>query len=189
MFVQFFVIPVYKRIRILKYYFLSTCENVIGNPKLNQPLLTRGQGTIEFKDNVLIGLPSSAYFFTTYAYLDARKTTSRIEIGKNVWINNNICLVSEGEGIVIEEGTLIGANFSAFDSDFHQLDPDKRIGGIPRTAAVNIGKNVFIGSNVTILKGVSIGDNTVIANGSVVTKSLPENVIAGGNPCKIIRPL
>jgi len=61
--------------------------------------------------------------------------------------------------------------------------------GIPKTASVKIGTNVFIGSNVRILKGVSIGDNTVIANGSIVVSSIPKDVIAGGNPAKILRSL
>ena len=61
--------------------------------------------------------------------------------------------------------------------------------GIPKTGRVVIGENVFAGSNVKILKGVSIGDNTVIGNGSVVTKSIPGNVIAGGFPCRIIKNL
>ena len=74
-------------------------------------------------------------------------------------------------------------------SDFHDLDPEKRTTGIPKTAKVIIGKNVFIGNNVSILKGVTIGDNSVIGTGAVVTKSVPANTIAGGNPAAVIRHL
>ena len=72
-------------------------------------------------------------------------------------------------------------------SDFHDLDPEKRTTGIPKTAKVIIGKNVFIGNNVSILKGVTIGDNSVIGTGTVVTKSIPANTIAGGNPAKFLK--
>jgi len=75
------------------------------------------------------------------------------------------------------------------DSDFHALHPQKRIGGIPLTGKVQIEENVFIGSRVTILKGVTIGKNSVVANGSIVSKSIPANVIAAGIPCKIIKNL
>ena len=75
------------------------------------------------------------------------------------------------------------------DSDFDDLHPERRMGGIPKTAKVIIGKNVFIGSHVKILKGVTIGDNSIIANSSIVTKSIPDNVIAAGNPCKVIKTL
>ncbi len=63
------------------------------------------------------------------------------------------------------------------------------MGGAPRTAKVVIGENVFIGSNVRILKGVEIGNNSIIGNSSIVTKSIPANVIAGGNPVKILKNL
>ena len=75
------------------------------------------------------------------------------------------------------------------DSNGHDLHPEKRICGSPKTKKVSIGRNVFIGNNVTILKGVAIGDKTVIANGSIVTKSMPPDVIAGGQPCKILKEI
>lgn len=121
--------------------------------------------------------------------MDARKENSKIVIGDNVWINNNFMIASEGKGIEIGEKTLIGLNVEISDSDFHDLHPDRRMSGTPKTAKVLIGKNVFIGSNVKILKGVTIGDNSVIANSSVVTKSIPANVIAGGYPAKVIKQI
>lgn len=98
-------------------------------------------------------------------------------------------LISEGEGITIGDKTLIGLNVEITDSDFHDLHPDRRTCGTPATAKVILGSNVFIGSNVKILKGVTIGDNSIIANGSIVTKSIPKNVIAGGIPAKIIKKI
>ena len=76
-----------------------------------------------------------------------------------------------------------------YDSDFHDLHPERRMNGEPKTAPVVIGSNVFVGSNARILKGVTIGDNSVIANSSVVVHSIPPNVIAGGNPARVLEPL
>lgn len=75
------------------------------------------------------------------------------------------------------------------DSDWHCLIPEQRFTGKVKTAAVNIGNNVFIGANALILKGSVIGDNSVIGAGSVVSGTIPSDVIAAGNPCKIIRHL
>ena len=142
-----------------------------------------------FGKNVNLGVKPSPHLYSGYGYIDARNEHSRIVIGDGVWINNNFMIASEGEGIEIGAKTLIGLNVEITDSDFHDLHPDRRIGGVPKTGKVVIGKNVFIGSNVKILKGVTIGDNSVIANSSVVTKSIPANVIAGGYPAKVIKEI
>ena len=142
-----------------------------------------------FDKNVNLGVAYSPQFYTSYGYIDARKKHSMIKIGKDVWINNNFNICSEGEGIDIGANTIIGVNIEISDSDFHDLHPNKRMSGYPKTAKVVIGKNVFIGNGVKILKGVCIGDNYVIAAGSIVTKSIPKNTIAGGIPAKVIRSL
>ena len=175
--------------RVLKYKILSNCKNVVGKAIYNQPTQLLGVGTIVFGKNVNLGVSQSPFFYSGYGYIDARKEQSKILIDDNVWINNNFNICSEGEGIEIGRDTLIGLNFEVSDSDFHDLHPDRRTTGIPKTAKVTIGTNVFIGSNVKILKGVTIGDNSVIANSSVVTKSIPANVIAGGYPAKVIKEI
>ena len=86
--------------------------------------------------------------------------------------------------ITIGNNVRVGANVTIMDSDQHTDDP--RAG---RDKPVKIEDNVWIGGGVTILKGVTIGKNSLIGAGSVVVKSIPENVIAAGNPCKVIRPL
>lgn len=175
--------------RFLKYKLLSNCNQVFGKPKLYQPLQVNGKGKVVFEKNVRIGVDPSPYLYSGYAYIDSRKEESKITLGENIWINNNFVAIAEGVGIEIGANTLIGTNCQIMDSDFHDLNPNKRKGGKAQTAKVIIGRNVFLGTNVVILKGVNIGDNTVIANGSVVTKSIPENVIAAGVPAKVIRPL
>ncbi len=86
--------------------------------------------------------------------------------------------------IIIEDNVRIGANTLITDGDWHEDDPRS---GNPRP--IRIGKNVWLGEGVKVLKGVSIGENSVIGAGSVVTKNIPSNVIAAGNPCRIIKPL
>lgn len=88
------------------------------------------------------------------------------------------------KSITLKDNVRIGANVTIMDGDAHQDDP--RSG---KNASIIIEENVWIGANTTILKGVTIGRNTLIGAGSIVTKSIPENVLAAGNPCKIIRPL
>lgn len=183
------VIRIYSKVRIIKYKLLSDCKQVSGKPNLNSAVLVSGAGHVRFGKNVYLGVQRSPYFFSTYIYLEVRQPGSVISIEDGVWINNNANMISDGPGITICKDTLIGPNFSVFDSDFHELHPAKRLNGIPLTGRVLIRENVFIGANVTILKGVEIGANSVIANGSVVTKSIPSNVIAGGNPCKVIKEL
>ncbi|NRW82134.1 acetyltransferase-like isoleucine patch superfamily enzyme [Clostridium beijerinckii] len=71
----------------------------------------------------------------------------------------------------------------------HPVDPDLRRPGTQFSIPVRIGNNVWIGSNAVILPGVTIGDNSVIGAGSVVTHDIPENVVAVGNPCRVLREI
>lgn len=181
-------ILLFQKPRILKYKFLSY-KNVTGKPKINQPVLFRGLGNIIIKNNVTLGISSAACAFNGYIHLDARSEFSIIEIEDNVVINNNCRFISEGEGIFIGKDTVIGTNVEVIDSDFHDLAPESRRTGKPKTKKVIIGENVFIGSNAVILKGVTIGNNSIIANGAIVTKSVAENTICGGNPAKVIKKI
>lgn len=178
--IQYFRIQVYKA--------LSSCQ-VVGKVCLNQPVLFMGNGRVIFKGTVNIGVSQSPGFLSTYACIDARSANSVITIEDGVWLNNNAFICSEGGGVFIGKNTLAGVNLEIMDSDFHNLDPEKRSGYSYPVKPVYISENVFIGSNVKILKGVTIGHNSVIAAGSIVTSDIPENVVAGGNPAKVIRRL
>jgi len=114
---------------------------------------------------------------------------ARIDIGDRVGISGgSICAAA---GVSIGPETLIGANVTIADTDFHSLRPQRRVGRreVEPGRPVTIGRRVFIGTNSIILKGVTIGHNTVIGAGSVVTTDIPENVVAAGNPCRPIRTL
>ena len=174
--------------RIWKYKILSNCSNVIGKPLLYHPILLKGKGKIIFGKNVQMGVIASPNFYSHYAYLEARKSDSVISIGDNVTINNAFSAVAF-QNITIQDNVLIGVNCAIIDNDGHDLRVDKRNSGEPKSVAVTIEKNVFIGDNVTILKGVTIGENSVIGLGSVVTNDIPKNVIVAGNPAKVIRNL
>lgn len=113
---------------------------------------------------------------------------AEIIIGDNVGISATT--ISAFCHIEIGDNTLIGGNVLITDSDWHPVDPVLRLNeGETKTAPVNIGRNVFIGTRSIILKGVSIGDNSVVGAGSVVTCDIPSNVIAAGNPCVVIKSL
>ena len=180
-----FILP-----QILKYKFLSTANIIIGKPTINQAVQCNGLGTIHFKNNVTLGIEISPLFYSSYIYIEARNPQSKVTIGENTFINNNCIIIAEGEGIDIASNCLIGINCEITDSDFHNLKTDMCLSttGI-QTKKVILEENVFVGSNVKILKGVTIGKNSVIANSSVVTKSIPPNVIAGGVPAKILKNL
>jgi acetyltransferase-like isoleucine patch superfamily enzyme len=113
-------------------------------------------------------------------YTDCGKN---ITIGKNVFINSG-CRFQDQGGIIIGDDALIGHN-AVLATLNHGFAPDKRKNLYP--APIVIGKNVWIGANVTVLPGVTIGGNAVIAAGAVVTKDVPENAVAVGVPAKIIR--
>lgn len=106
-------------------------------------------------------------------------------IGKNVFINAG-CKFQDQGGIIIGDGTLIGHNVVLATLN-HDFKPSKR--NTIHPAPIIIGKNVWIASNATIVSGVTIGDGAIIAAGAVVTKDIPNNVIVGGVPAKIIKSI
>jgi acetyltransferase-like isoleucine patch superfamily enzyme len=180
---------VYQYLRILLFEIMSTNLNIEGKPQLNQPALFMGKGRIILNGTVNIGVPQSPLYLSSYACIDARSREAVIEIEDGVWLNNNASICSDGAGVYIGKNTIAGVNLEISDSDFHNLEPDKRFAKDYPVKSVYIGENVFIGSNVKILKGVTIGRNAVIANGSIVSKDVPADVIVGGNPARIIRSL
>lgn len=155
----------------------------------HQPVLLKGEGKIIVGKNVEIGVINSPGFYNTYGYIEARRANSKIVFGENVKINNNVSIIADQSEIIIEENVLIGVNCQIFNSDFHNLHPSQRNSVNFESKAVHIHKNVFLGNNVLILKAVSIGENSIIGAGSVVTSSIPANVVAAGNPAKILKEL
>ncbi len=90
--------------------------------------------------------------------------------------------------VTIGDNVFIGPNVGIYTAG-HPIHPEKRNEGYEHAFPITIGNNVWIGGHVVINPDITIGDNTVIASGSVVTKDIPANVIAMGNPCKIYREI
>lgn len=108
-----------------------------------------------------------------------------IEVGNNFFANYNLTVLDVGK-VVIGENVQIAPNVSIYTAG-HPVHPDSRNSGYEYGIGVTIGDNVWIGGSVVINPGVQIGNNVVVGAGSVVTKDIPDNAIAVGNPCKVIR--
>jgi len=110
-----------------------------------------------------------------------------VHFGKNVYANFNLTLVDDGH-IYVGDAVMFGPNVTVATAG-HPVEPQLRSYGIQYNLDVHIGHNVWIGAGAVILPGVSIGDNCVIGAGSVVTKDIPANVVAVGNPCRVLREI
>lgn len=108
-----------------------------------------------------------------------------IEVGKNFFANYN-CTIIDVAKVTIGDNCQMAPNVAIYTAG-HPVHPDSRNSLYEYGVEVTIGDNVWIGGNSVILPGVHIGSNTVIGAGSVVTKDIPDWVVAGGNPCKVIR--
>lgn len=118
-------------------------------------------------------------FYTDYGY--------NCFIGNNTFINHNAYLM-DGAPIKIGSYCFIGPNCGMYTAT-HALIAEERNQGLEKAKPIEVGNNVWIGADVTILSGVKIGENSVIGAKSVVTKDIPANVIAVGNPCTVLRKI
>jgi len=111
-----------------------------------------------------------------------------VHFGRNVYANFNLTLVDDTH-IYVGDYTEFGPNVVIATAG-HPILPELREGiGYQYNAPVHIGRNCWLGAGVLVMPGVSIGDNTVIGAGSVVTKDIPANVVAVGNPCRVLREI
>jgi len=110
-----------------------------------------------------------------------------VHLGKNVYANFNFTCVDDTH-IYIGDYTMIGPNVTVASAG-HPILPELREKAYQYNIPVRIGSNCWIGAGAVILPGVNIGDNSVIGAGSVVTKNIPSNVVAVGNPCRVMRKI
>ena len=110
-----------------------------------------------------------------------------VHFGKNVYANFNLTLVDDAH-IYVGDSTMLAPNVIIATAG-HPILPELREKVYQYNMSVHIGKNCWIGAGAIIMPGVSIGDNTVIGAGSVVTKDIPANVVAVGNPCRVLREI
>ncbi|MDU1904686.1 MAG: sugar O-acetyltransferase [Dysgonomonas sp.] len=118
-------------------------------------------------------------FYCDYGY--------NIEIGENFFANMGLTILDEAK-VIVGDNVFVAPHVGIYTAG-HPLDVERRNKGLEYARPVTIGNNVWLGAQVSILPGVTIGDNTVIGAGSVVTKDIPANVLAAGNPCRIIREI
>lgn len=110
-----------------------------------------------------------------------------VHFGKNIYANFNLTMVDDTH-IYVGDCTMFGPNV-IIATGGHPILPELREKGYQFNAQIHIGKNCWIGAGAIIVPGITIGDNTVVGAGSVVTKDLPSNVVAVGNPCRILREI
>lgn len=126
-------------------------------------------------ENFIIEAP----FYCDYGY--------NIEIGDNFYANVN-CVILDGASVKFGNNVFIAPGCGFYTAG-HPLDITQRNKGLEYAKPIIIGNNVWIGAQCIILPGVNIGDNTTIGAGSVVTKDIPSNVLAYGNPCRVIKEI
>ena len=120
--------------------------------------------------------------------LHANQGGAFVHFGKNIYANFNLTLVDDTH-IYVGDYTMFGPNVTLATAG-HPILPELREAyGYQYNMPVHIGKNCWLGAGVIVLPGVTIGDNTVIGAGSIVTKDIPPNVVAVGNPCKVLRKI
>lgn len=115
----------------------------------------------------------------------------RCDYGYNIFLGENFyanmgCIILDEAPVTFGDNVLLAPNVGIYTAG-HPLEVTARNAGLEYAYPVTIGNNVWIGGNVAIMPGVSIGDNSVIGGGSVVTRDIPANVVAVGNPCRVVK--
>ena len=110
-----------------------------------------------------------------------------IEIGENFYSNHNLVILDPAK-VTFGDNVFIGPNCGFYTPE-HPILAEERNKGLEYARPINVGNNVWFGGGVSVLSGVTIGDNVVIGAGSVVTKDIPSNTVAVGNPCQVIKSL
>jgi len=118
-------------------------------------------------------------FYCDYGY--------NINVGENFYANHNSVFLDAAK-ITFGDNVFIGPNCGFYTAE-HPLEVNVRNRGLERAREIKVGNNVWIGGNVCVLAGVTIGNNCVLGAGSVVTKNIPDNALACGNPARVVRLL
>ena len=121
------------------------------------------------------------------------KPTFRCDYGCHIYAKENLyinydCIILDCNYVYLGSDVLLGPRVQIYTA-YHPLDPEVRKTGLEMAAPVTIGDRVWLGGGVIVCPGVTIGDNTTIGAGSIVTRNIPANVFAAGNPCRVIKNL
>ncbi len=154
--------------KLTKEYNITQPDDIEKRKELLKKILNCG-------DNISIEPP----FYCDYGY--------NIEIGDNFYANF-ACTILDVNKVKIGKNVMFGPNVQVYTAT-HPLKAEERIKGLELSKPIEIGDNVWINGGAIICPGVKIGNNTTIGAGSVVTKDIPDNVFAAGNPCKVIKEI
>ena len=134
--------------------------------------------------HAIIGSINGSIIVTPPFYCDYG---TNITVGKNFYSNYNLTIL-DGNAVTFGDNVFIAPN-CVFSTAGHPIDVAQRNQGLEIALPITVGDNVWFGAGVIVLPGVTIGSNTVIGAGSVVTRDIPDNVVAAGNPCRVLREI
>jgi maltose O-acetyltransferase len=154
--------------KLIRKYNISECDEKEKRTKLLGEIL-KNEGNINIEPP----------FHCDYGY--------NIEVGNDFYANFG-CIILDVNKVKIGKNVMLGPNVQIYTAT-HPLNAEERIKGLELSKPIEIGDNVWLGGGVIVCPGVKIGKNTTIGAGSVVTKDIPDNVFAAGNPCKVLKKI
>lgn len=159
----------------------TRCKDMCHAYNRLRPSQTRKQQTILKKllGKTKPGFCVMAPFWCDYGY--------NIEIGENFYANHN-CVILDGAKVIFGDNVFIAPDCGFYTAG-HPIDAQRRNQGLEYAYPITVGDDVWIGGGVKVMPGVTIGSNVVIGGGSVVTRDIPDGVVAAGNPCRVIRAI
>ena len=160
-----------------KIKFQKKCDKIGQNVRIKGKVIFSGHGKLNSGNNLLI---RSSNFNPVRIHIERK---SNLTLGDQVFLNMGVHL-SCSKKIIIGDHVDFGEDCLIMDNDFHSLDDSQ-----PKIEPIIINNNVWIASRVIILKGVTIGEGAVIGAGSIITKSIPPNTFAAGNPARVIKSI
>ena len=178
--------------KMLSGELYNAADPVLANERMQARLLQKryndlGAGNLQLKQQTLkdmIPMQGEGLWIEPPFYCDYG---TNISIGDKVYFNFN-CVVLDVMKVTIGSNVLVGPSVQIYTA-MHPMNYIERASGVEFAKAVTIGSDVWIGGGAIICPGVTIGSRTVIGAGSVVTKDIPDDVFAAGNPCRVIKGL
>lgn len=157
---------------------IDRCDHLCWKINATDP---KEKETLKDLEKVLFnGAIGEGTYFTPPMHIDC---ASQVKLGKNVYFNHDVDMMSLG-GIIVEDGVMVGPECGFFTVN-HEPDNIR----VVKTKPIHIKKNAWIGARVSVLPGVTIGEGSIVGTGSVVTKDIPDHRIAVGNPARVIKKI